>query len=204
MQIRCPVNGEVFKESNRVLILPTDEDFIDYEIIIENIIPESNISTSGQFLIAGKEIIGKADKSPCKRNCIHVSVRKKSPIQIRESDYEYIDPSPFLDHLLPSPRWIWDCRDYTYMNVLNVVSADATGEVLEKVNKEIVRSNFGEDKMNGFPPIEPKYRPPDLEVANRSDLFAVTALEKFTNGFKSKVSQFTDIAKQLFDFSNNR
>lgn len=203
MQIRCPVNGEVFKESNRVLILPTDEDFIDYEIIIENIIPESNISTSGQFLIAGKDIIGKADKSPCKRNCIHVSVRKKSPIQIRDSDYEYIDPSPFLDHLLPSPRWIWDCRDYTYMNDLNVVSADATGEVLEKVNKEIVRSSFGEDKMNGFPPIEPKYRPPDLEV-NRSDLFAVTALEKFTNGFKSIVSQFTDIAKQLFDFSNNR
>lgn len=111
MQIRCPVNGEVFKESNRVLILPTDEDFIDYEIIIENIIPESNISTSGQFLIAGKDIIGKADKSPCKRNCIHVSVRKKSPIQIRDSDYEYIDPSPFLDHLLPSPRWIWDCRE---------------------------------------------------------------------------------------------
>lgn len=36
------------------------------------------------------------------------------------------------------------------MNVLNVVLVDVIGEVLEKVSKEIVWLNFGEDKMNGF------------------------------------------------------
>lgn len=130
------------------------------EIIIENILPNSTISTSGQFLVAGKDIIGKADHSPCKQNCIHVSVRKKSAMQMKDNDYEYIDPSPFLDHLLPTPRWIWDCRDYTYFNILSVVSADVSSESLKEDNEEIVRSNFPANVNSAFPPAEPNYLPP--------------------------------------------
>lgn len=73
------------------------------------------------------------------------------------------------------------------MNVLNVVLVDLIGEVLEKVNKEIVWLNFGEDKMNGFLLIELKYWFLDFEVVNWFDLFVVIVLEKFINGFKSIV-----------------
>lgn len=73
------------------------------------------------------------------------------------------------------------------MNVLNVVLVDVIGEVLEKVNKEIVWLNFGEDKMNGFLLIELKYWFLDFEVVNWFDLFVVIVLEKFINGFKSIV-----------------
>lgn len=73
------------------------------------------------------------------------------------------------------------------MNVLNVVLVDVIGEVLEKVSKEIVWLNFGEDKMNGFLLIELKYWFLDFEVVNWFDLFVVIVLEKFINGFKSIV-----------------
>lgn len=73
------------------------------------------------------------------------------------------------------------------MNVLNVVLVDVIGEVLEKVDKEIVWLNFGEDKMNGFLLIELKYWFLDFEVVNWFDLFVVIVLEKFINGFKSIV-----------------
>lgn len=73
------------------------------------------------------------------------------------------------------------------MNVLNVVLVDVIGEVLEKVNKEIVWLNFGEDKMNGFLLIELKYWFLDFEVVNWFDLFVVIVLEKFINGLKSIV-----------------
>lgn len=73
------------------------------------------------------------------------------------------------------------------MNDLNVVLVDVIGEVLEKVNKEIVWLNFGEDKMNGFLLIELKYWFLDFEVVNWFDLFVVIVLEKFINGFKSIV-----------------
>lgn len=73
------------------------------------------------------------------------------------------------------------------MNVLNVVLVDVIGEVLEKVNKEIVWLNFGEDKMNGFLLIELKYWFLNFEVVNWFDLFVVIVLEKFINGFKSIV-----------------
>ncbi|XP_061168901.1 uncharacterized protein LOC133178169 [Saccostrea echinata] len=204
--IRCPVNGEVFRENNRVLILPTDEDFIEFEIIIENIIPNPSIPLNGQFLSAGKDIIGKADQSPCDYNSIHVSVRKKNLIRMSDSEYEYIDPSPFLDHLLPNPEWIWECKDYTYINYLSVVSADAVGETLEKLKDKISRARFegAEDLGNEFPPEEPNYRPPEFEVASPDDPVAVGAWNKFKEGFKGLVSNFKDIAKQLFDFSNNR
>lgn len=73
------------------------------------------------------------------------------------------------------------------MNVLNVVLVDVIGEVLEKVSKEIVWLNFGEDKMNGFLLIELKYWFLDFEVVNWFDLFVVIVLEKFINGLKSIV-----------------
>ncbi|XP_062572081.1 uncharacterized protein LOC134234050 [Saccostrea cucullata] len=204
--IRSPVNGEVFKENNRVVILPTDEDFIEFEIVIEGIIPKSSISSEGEFLSAGKDVIGKADKSPCDYNSIHVSVRKRSTEKMSDSDYKYIDPSPFLDHLLPTPEWIWECKDYTYINFLSVVSADAVGETLDKTDEEISRATFSgaEDIGNEFPDEEPNYRPPEFEVASPDDPVAVGAWNKFKDGFKGLVKNFKDIAKQLFDFSSNR
>lgn len=200
------MNGEVFNEGNRIRIMPTDDDFVEFEIIIENIIPESSIPKTGRFVKAGMDIIGKAGKSPCNHNCIHLSVRKKSQIQLPDSNYEYIDPSPFLDRLLPSPQWIWDCKDYVYINFLSIVSVDASDEELDENSEEISRSKPDEvvDPGSEFPEVEPNYRPPEFEVALPSEPVAVAAWNNFKKGFQGLVSNFKDIAKQLFDFSNNR
>lgn len=123
---------------------------------------------------------------------------------MKDNDYEYIDPSPFLDHLLPTPRWIWDCRDYTYFNILSVVSADVSSESLKEDNEEIVRSNFPANANSAFSPAEPNYRPPEFEVTIPSDPIAIIAMDNFKKGFRGLISDFKDIAKQLFDFSSNR
>lgn len=186
--------------------MPTDDDFIDYEIIIENIIPSSKISKSGQFLNAGNDIIGKANKSPCDQNCIHLSVRKKSKVKIPDSEYKYIDPYPFLVRLLPSPQWHWDCKDYSYINILSIISADGTDEELQQTNTEVPEptSRGQKDMKSELLPVEANYRPPEFNVAAPNGSKASDAWNKFKDGFKGLVSNFKDIAKQLFDFSSNR
>ncbi|XP_061188852.1 uncharacterized protein LOC133197029 [Saccostrea echinata] len=208
-KILCPLDGKVIRETNRVKILPIEADFIEYEVIIENIIPNTSIAESGQSLTAGQDIIGEADRSPCDDNSIHVSVRKRSSIETKDSDYEYIDPSPFLDHLVPTPEWIWDCKDFTYINAISVVAADAVDgaeEGIEKVEEELSRLRIegSDDLGNQFPPEQPNYRPPEFKVATPDDPVAVDQWNKFKEGFKGLVSGFKDIAKQLFDFSGNR
>ncbi|XP_062588035.1 uncharacterized protein LOC134249704 [Saccostrea cucullata] len=208
-KILCPLNGKVTRETKRVTILPTDADFVEYEIVIENIIPNTSIADGGQFLSAGQDIIGEADRSPCDDNSIHVSVRKRSSVETKDSDFEYIDPSPFLDHLVPTPEWIWDCKDFTYINAISVVAADAVDkaeEGIEKVEEELSRLRIegSDDLGNQFPPEQPNYRPPEFQVATPDDPAAVAQWDKFKEGFKGLVSGFKDIAKQLFDFSGNR
>jgi len=50
------------------------------------------------------------------QNYIHVSVRKAvdehGPVD--DADYEYSDPSPFLDRLVPTPQWIQECNDFEF------------------------------------------------------------------------------------------
>jgi len=48
------------------------------------------------------------------KNYIHVSVRKALANPVDDADYDYTDPSPFLDRLVPIPKWIQECNDHEF------------------------------------------------------------------------------------------
>ncbi|KAH3802560.1 hypothetical protein DPMN_156238 [Dreissena polymorpha] len=48
------------------------------------------------------------------KNSIHVSVRKAQEDELPDADYDYTDPSPFLDRVVPIPKWIQDCNDHEF------------------------------------------------------------------------------------------
>jgi len=48
------------------------------------------------------------------QNYIHVSVRKALDDPVDDADYDYTDPSPFLDRLVPIPKWIQECNDHEF------------------------------------------------------------------------------------------
>ena len=100
------------KAKNRVVFEPTDVEFSGMEIVIENIEPERK---ADKKRFKSGEKIGKASKVKiCKLNFIHVSVRKAQNATTADADYDYIDPSPFLDRLVPIPRWHPECNDYEF------------------------------------------------------------------------------------------
>ncbi|XP_061168902.1 uncharacterized protein LOC133178171 [Saccostrea echinata] len=200
--IRSPVNGFIFSENKRLRILPTDDDFKEFEIVIENIIP---VLANGKFFTAGKDVIGKADRSPCEYNCIHVSVRKRSPTNKNDSDYTYIDPTPFLDHLLPTPKWIWECKDYTYIHQFSVVSADAIKRGMQKFPSGIPRPKFEETKITiKSSAFKYHYTPFKSDTVSLNDSRAVMAWNKLRNEFKKSVTDLKGISMQLFASSSTR
>ena len=100
---------------NKVVIKPVDPEYAGLEIVIENINTLPDID--GKFQPAGQKI-GRASKAKkCKPNAIHVSVRKAENSEgssKSDADYDYIDPSSYLDRLVPVPKWIEECRDYEF------------------------------------------------------------------------------------------
>ena len=100
------------KAKKRVVFEPTDVEFSGMEIVIENIEPERKADK--KRFKSGKRI-GRASKvTICKPNFIHVSVRKAQNATTADADYDYIDPSPFLDRLVPIPKWIQECNDHEF------------------------------------------------------------------------------------------
>ena len=59
--------------------------------------------------------IGEASRiGVCKPNFIHVSMRMSQNTTVSDSDYDYIDPSPYIDRLVPVPKWIQECNDHEF------------------------------------------------------------------------------------------
>lgn len=118
-QIAMPVNGIVHKKGNNgVLIQATDPEFAVLEIIIENIDPKEKLIEKS---VKAGEKIGKAIRGiPCAPSSgenlyfIHVSVRQVRDDSVPDADYDYTDPSPFLDRLVPVPKWIQECNDHEF------------------------------------------------------------------------------------------
>ena len=112
-QIAAPVDGIVHvRPNNRIDFQTTDPEFAEMEIVIENIDPERN--SDGKRFKSGKRI-GRATRvTVCKPNFIHVSVRQAKKVTAKDSEYDYIDPSPFLDRLVPVPKWIQECNDHEF------------------------------------------------------------------------------------------
>lgn len=113
LQIAAPVDGIVHvRPNNRIDFQTTDPEFTEMEIVIENIVPERN--SDGKRFKSGKRI-GRASRvTVCKPNFIHVSVRQAKKVTTTDSEYDYIDPSPFLDRLVPVPKWIQECNDHEF------------------------------------------------------------------------------------------
>lgn len=119
LQIVMPVNGILHsKGNNAVLVQPTDPEFALLEIVIENIDPQSDLLEKN---VKAGDKIGKAVKGkPCQKdsgenlNFIHVSVRPGQTETVADADYDYTDPSPFLDRLVPIPKWIQECNDHEF------------------------------------------------------------------------------------------
>ena len=106
------MDGIVHVNGNRVNFQPTDPEFAELEIVIENIEPERK--SDGKRFKSGARI-GRASRvTICKPNFIHVSVRQKKTDTVSDSEYDYIDPSPFLDRLVPVPKWIQECNDHEF------------------------------------------------------------------------------------------
>ena len=91
---------------------PTDPEFADLEIVIENI--EAKRNSDGKRFKSGEKI-GRASRvTVCKPNFIHLSVRQAKKDTATDNEYDYIDPSPYLDRLVPVPKWIQECNDHEF------------------------------------------------------------------------------------------
>lgn len=128
-----------------MLIKPTDDAMSKFEIILENAIGNATIGPGGVFVEAGVQI-GEASRSKCEPNFVHVSVREATT-DTSESDeeYKYIDPSKFLDRLMPTPEWILECNDFYFRHILQTVDLDNIGGMFENLTDIVER--FVDDKM---------------------------------------------------------
>ncbi|KAK3083736.1 hypothetical protein FSP39_002337 [Pinctada imbricata] len=162
-KVRNPVNGMVYKKSDQqVLIKPSDPDFMMYEIIIDNVGKNIGVvSTGGSYIESGKEI-GKALRSQCSPNFIHVAIRKAGTT-------DYVDPSQFLDRLVPVPQWIEECNDHFFKHIGQVFESgelDEEGAQEEEENLERGASDRMKEFENMKPEAEPPYMPEGMEQPN--------------------------------------
>ena len=77
LQVVAPTNGRVETLGDDVIIYPFGQDWEDYEIVLSNIaLNQSIVEADYKVYVLGGEVIGKAKRSPCQPNFIHVSIRK--------------------------------------------------------------------------------------------------------------------------------
>ena len=218
--------------TNRIVIEPKDDDFLDLEIVIDNISPGVDVTESGKYMKAGEDKIGTAGSSPCSPNFIHVAVRQTTTESgSADEDYEYIDPSKYLDRLIPFPKWKETCNQhfikiFGFVIDADILAAAAKGfdKLVERVKEKAqekfedikntveskVQSMIGNAQPLSATPLEelektPKeYRPPGMVLVDHNNPANQNAWDGFKSGLKDVLSGFKDIAKQLFDFSANR
>lgn len=160
LQVRNPVNGMVYKVSDsRVMIKPSDPDFMMYEIIIDNVGKNIGVVSSGGSYIESGKKIGKALRSKCRPNFIHVAVRKAGTA-------DYIDPSHFLDRIVPRPKWIPECNDKSFTLLGQVFESgelDEEGQQEHENDLERGASDMMKEFENMKPEAEPSYMPDGME-----------------------------------------
>lgn len=151
-QIVNPVAGIVQSTgADEVTITPTDDNFMEYQVVINNVIPNSNVTDSGSVMEAGDDI-GTAGDINCNPNFIHVALR------VTETG-ECADPSKYLDRLLPIPHWVQECNEHTFYYIGKTYDADGT---TDGAPKEIVENYIGShfSKMQTSAHVEPDPAPP--------------------------------------------
>ncbi|XP_033747032.1 uncharacterized protein LOC117332256 [Pecten maximus] len=192
-KIPCPVNGMVYKKSStQLLIRPADADFLRFEIILDNVEADRYVSSYGTFFEAGKKI-GKARRSACSPNFIHVAMRlRTSGPSLPDEDHSYVDPSPYLDRLVPMPQWIEECNELSLIIMNKVIEVGALDEEGAEEEVEEVDSNISDNDINNMDPEkEPAYKP-DINSGSSQNVGS-----SFLSGMKDSLSSFSDL-KNMF------
>lgn len=161
-----PINGRIkIKDDHSVLILGAGGSFMDYEIVINNLVIDPIISHQLEFIEAG-QVIGIGMESSCTPNYIHVAVRLKSS-ERGDKNRKYVDPTPFLNFLIPNPKWTEYCRDYEFLKLGKLSDLGNLGTGLKDLFLQKVRENFNldltreklkqkiEEILDKFPDTEP-------------------------------------------------
>ncbi|XP_069134862.1 uncharacterized protein [Argopecten irradians] len=196
-RVPCPVNGMVYKRSStQLLIIPTDADFQSFEIVLDNVEPDKIVSAHGTYVDAGIKI-GRADKSPCMPNYIHLAMRVRITGPPRpDEDYNYVDPSPYLDRLMPMPQWIEECNELSLIIMDQVIEAGALDEEGADEETEEVDSSINDNDINNMDPAkEPAYKP-DFNPDSSQNVGS-----GFLSGMKDSLSSFSDL-KNMFSGDN--
>ncbi|KAL4222205.1 hypothetical protein ACF0H5_018243 [Mactra antiquata] len=185
-----PVNGIVHKQSgNKAIIQPIDPEFSAIEIVIENIDLKPKYS-GGEVNAKAGEKIGRATRAPkCKPNYIHVSVRNPKTEFGNDEDYDYTDPGPFLDRLVPIPKWIQECNDHEFRYIGQTYDSGETAEDEEPSSeKEKIERGSFDDLDKGLGDEDTEYRPEDSSLYDQTS-FKDSMLESMKNEAK-KFAEF--------------
>lgn len=151
-QIVNPVAGLVKSTGHdEITITPTDDNFMEYEIVINNVIPNRYVKVSGAVMEAG-DAIGNAGDTRCVPNFIHVALR------VTETG-EYADPSKYLDRLLPFPHWVQECNEHVFKYIGKTYEANGITHGAPKVTEDhYMGSHY--TKMTAAAHVEPDTAPP--------------------------------------------
>ena len=190
-----PVTGTIYRKGdNRVIIKPTDASFTQFEIVIDNIDARKYISAGGTYMEAGKKM-GKVTKSKCKPNFFHVAMRKAVPEDLpTDEEYDYVNPEPHLDRIIPIPQWVEECNDFFFRHIFETVDAGALDEngaqdVVDKIERKVQEEV---DKMEEMAAQQPEF---ELEKPSAT---INEAEGSFMDNVKSALPSFGNL-KSLFD-----
>ncbi|XP_052224342.1 uncharacterized protein LOC127839993 [Dreissena polymorpha] len=146
------------------------------------------------------------------KNSIHVSVRKAQEDELPDADYDYTDPSPFLDRVVPIPKWIQDCNDHEFRYIGQTFES---GESDEDVDPDKKKKNVGRRKPNAKKtPVgrrkpnaknidgmlgdeDTKYRPDDPSLYDPTSFG-----DSLKESLKEQAKQFAEMFKQALFGSN--
>ncbi|XP_070206105.1 uncharacterized protein [Littorina saxatilis] len=116
-KIPSPVAGLATRlNSTSISIKPATSGFTDYEIIMSNINLLVVIETEGTFVDAGQIIAESRGNNGCEDPHFHLAMKRNTPDSESGLCY-YVDPSPFLDHMQPIPKWTQECKEFTFKHI---------------------------------------------------------------------------------------
>ncbi|KAK3589127.1 hypothetical protein CHS0354_017093 [Potamilus streckersoni] len=137
--VPCPISGYVMRTCtpDEVLIIPTGEQFKGYEVLIQNINPNSDIPfDQGQRMNAGEVLGSGRGKGICDDSYIHVAIRKREG---SEKSCSYIDPSPFVDNPKPFPKWEQECKEFTFKHIGQIIEAGLSGNGFKDLFGKLIK-----------------------------------------------------------------
>ncbi|XP_067664253.1 uncharacterized protein [Haliotis asinina] len=136
---------------DEITITPTDDNFIEYQIVINNVVPNKYVRDSGVVMDSG-EAIGTAGDTRCVPNFIHVALR------VTETG-EYADPSKYLDRLLPIPHWEQECNEHIFKYIGKTYEANGITDGPPKDSEDpYMGAHF--PKMTAAAHVQPDTSPP--------------------------------------------